>query len=611
MNIMLFLPIIVPFVSGGVVLLVPNRLPVLQKAITIVATALNLALAIFLFKQNVSCSLPWIGFGIDFALRVYHFSAFIILACSCFGFLIAIYSSFFIQKNFRANQFFSYFLITIAFTNGAVLADNLLLMFFFWEGLLLVLFGMIALGRPGAFKTAMKAFIIVAITDLCMMIGIAIVSRLSGTFIISKINLPPSAAGSVAFVLLAIGAISKAGSMPFHSWIPDAALDAPLLFVAFVPAALEKLLGIYFLARISLDMFQLSAHSFLNTSLMVIGSVTILLAVMMALIQKNYKKLLAYHAVSQVGYMILGIGTAVPAGIIGGLFHMVNNAIYKSGLFLTAGSVERQTGTTDLEELGGLGRKMPITFICFLIAAASISGVPPFNGFFSKELVYEGALKRGFLFYAIAATGSFFTAASFLKLGHAAFLGKVPPKYEHTKEAPLAMLIPMAIIAFFCVFFGLCNSFALQKLIQPVLHQANFHAAEFEGFKVNAKLTAVTLIILFAALANHFFGFRMRGKAIAAADHIHHAPVLSFFYAKAQEKWFDPYDIGLRIVNMAAGFAFRVDRAIDWLYEILIVKVTGFFSGTMKRLHTGNYGTYLFWSLIGLAFVIIFLSRSL
>ena len=128
---------------------------------------------------------------------------------------------------------------------------------------------------------------------------------------------------------------------------------------------------------------------------MIVGAVTILFAVMMALVQKDYKRLLSYHAISQVGYMILGIGTAVPAGIIGGLFHMMNHAMYKSACSSPAGSVEKQAGTTDLSKLGGLVRRMPVTSICFIVAAASISGVPPFNGFFSKELVYDGALERG------------------------------------------------------------------------------------------------------------------------------------------------------------------------------------------------------------------------
>ena len=132
---------------------------------------------------------------------------------------------------------------------------------------------------------------------------------------------------------------------------------------------------------------------------MMVGAVTILLAVVMALVQKDYKRLLSYHAISQVGYMVLGIGTALPIGIIGGLFHMINHAMYKSCLFLTGGAVEKQAGTTDLDKLGGLARKMPVTFVCFFIAAASISGVPPFNGFFSKELVYDAALEQRLVFY--------------------------------------------------------------------------------------------------------------------------------------------------------------------------------------------------------------------
>ena len=256
-----------------------------------------------------------------------------------------------------------------------------------------------------------------------------------------------------------IGAISKAGSMPFHSWIPDAALDAPLTFMAFVPAALEKLLGIYFLAR---DLPRLLRHRArapgFSLLMMIVGCATIILAVGMALVQKNYKKLLSYHAISQVGYMILGIGTALPVGIVGGLFHMINHAMYKSGLFLTAGSVEKQAGTTDLEKLGGLARRMPVTFACFLVTAASISGVPPFNGFFSKELVYDGALERGWIFYALALLGSFLTAASFLKLGHAAYLGQaLARRTRRSRKRPGRCSCPMLAIAALCVLFGVYN----------------------------------------------------------------------------------------------------------------------------------------------------------
>ena len=190
---------------------------------------------------------------------------------------------------------------------------------------------------------------------------------------------------------------------------------------------------------------------------------------MMALIQKDFKRLLSYHAISQVGYIILGIGTALPVGIIGGLFHMFNNAVYKSCLFYTAGSVERQAGTTDLKSLSGLGRQMPVTMITFLVAAASIAGVPLTNGFFSKEMIFDGALESGFVFYLAALVGAFFTALSFLKLGHAAFFGKPKKTLAKVKEAPLPMLAPMIVLAAACLAMA-----ALQAPITGGLTEAVF-----------------------------------------------------------------------------------------------------------------------------------------
>ena len=393
----LFALIAIPSVAGILALAIPGKTKGPREAIAVLATLANLLLAIALFPKQISYSVPWAGGFLNafaFEFRLYQFSGFILLAVAGFSFLVALYSVAFMAGKKLNNHFYAYMLLSLALANGAVLADNLVLMLFFWEGLLLTLFGMIIIGHPGAYKTAVKALIIAGVTDLCMMFGIALTYYLSGTMTMSKISLPLNHLGAVAFIFMMIGAVSKAGCMPFHSWIPDAAVDAPLPFMAFLPAALEKLLGIYLLARLSLNMFQLTESSWVSTMLMILGSVTILLAVAMALIQKDYKRLLSYHAISQVGYMILGIGTALPVGIVGGLFHMINHAMYKSCLFLTGGSVEKQAGHTNLKKLGGLGKLMPITMTCFVVAACAISGVPPFNGFFSKELVYHGALER-------------------------------------------------------------------------------------------------------------------------------------------------------------------------------------------------------------------------
>ena len=598
----LILSILAPLSFALLALFVPRRAGLAVRTLLFAGALVNLAGAIFLFNKQLVLSLPWAGYGLDFALKNYSFSSLIILAAASLSFLIALYCGAFLKGKEYLKSFTVYFLVSLAFVNGAVLADNLLLLLFFWEGLLATIFGMIAIGGKDAFKTATKAFIIVGITDLCMMLGIALTAHLCGTLVISNIKIPQGALGSVAFILLMIGAISKAGSMPFHTWIPDAAKDAPLPFMAFFPGALEKLLGIYFLARISLDMYALAPGSWLSILLMIIGGLTIILAVLMALIQKDYKRLLSYHAISQVGYMVLGIGTALPAGIIGGIFHMLNNAMYKCCLFLTGGAVERQAGTTDLEKLGGIGLKMPVTFGAFLIAALSISGVPPFNGFFSKELVYDAALQRGGIFYFAAVLGSFFTAASFLKLGHAAYLGKSSPQQDKLKEAPWQMLLPMAAIAAACVLFGVFHRFPVEHLIQPGLGMKAL-GHEFSGMP-DPKLTVITVVVLILALLNHLYGVRMNGGALKAADHIHYAPALSRFFDLAEKKAFDPYEIGLKFTGLISRACVFIDGKIDWLYNNLSVNSAYAASAEIKRLHTGNYAVYFVYSLLGVLFVL-------
>jgi len=499
----------------------------------------------------------------------------------------------------HAGLFFAYLLLTFLLAEGAVFANNLILFLVFWEGLLLTLFGMIFIGGQSAYKTAIKAFTIVGITDFCMLLGIAITGHLAGTYEMSQIALPLTGVGSVAFILLMIGAMAKAGAMPFHSWIPDAAIDAPLPFMAILPAAIEKLLGIYFLARISLEIFKLNPASWLSPLLMIIGVITILLAVMMALVQKDYKRLLSYHAISQVGYMILGIGTAVPIGIVGGLFHMINHALYKSCLFLSGGSVEKQTGTTDLSKLGGLASKMPITFICFAIAAFAISGVPPFNGFFSKELIYDGALERGTIYYWGALLGSFFTAASFLKLGHAVYFGRRSAATANVKEASWFMLAPMIIIAGICILFGVYNVWPLEKLIQPILGAGALEGHHFAGWPTNPLLVLGTFVVLFLAILNHYYGAKKTGGGLGAVDHIHYAPVLRQAYYGAERHWFDPYEIGLIFAVGAARILNMFDRLIDWVYEGLTVGLAVLAGRIIGWAHSGNFSTYVVWALLG------------
>lgn len=595
----LLLPILIPAAAALCVFLLPRADRVVKGIFSVIAAAASLALSIALWGRTADYSIPWGGFGMDFSLRLYRFSEFILLGVAAIAFLTALYSTVFMRDKPLRKQFHAFLLLNLAFASGAVLADNLVVMLFFWEGLLVMLWAMIMTGGTKASPTAVKALVLNGVADLCLLLGVGMAALSAGTLTMSEMRLPMAGINNAAFALMMIGAIAKAGSMPFHSWIPDAALDAPTPFMAFLPAAIDKLLGIYLLARISMDLFEFLPGGAMSAVMMWIGAVTILLAVMMALIQKDYKRLLSYHAVSQAGYMILGIGTALPVGIVGGLFHMVNNAIYKSGLFMTAGNVERETGTSDLKHLGGLGRKMPITFACFLVLALSISGVPPFNGFFSKELVFDAAKESGWIFYAFALVGAFFTAASFLKLGHAAYLGKPADEAGKAKEAPWPMLVPVIALAALCVLFGLWNTLPLNGIFGPVLHDAGLEAEHFNGLPGNWMLAAISVGVLLLALANHQWGVKRTGKGLGAVDHIHYAPGLKQLYDAAEKRRFDPYDIGMAIVRGASRVLFWIDRGIDWVYNRFTVWVVSAFSWLVRKPHNGTHWMYVLWVLGG------------
>jgi NADH-quinone oxidoreductase subunit L len=404
-----------------------------------------------------------------------------------------------------------------------------------------------------------------------------------------------------------IGAIAKAGAMPFHTWIPDAAVDAPVSFMAFLPASIEKLLGIYLLARISLDFFKLQVNSPLCILLMIIGAVTIVLAVFMALVQKDFKKLLSFHAISQVGYMILGIGTGIPIGIAGGIFHMINHAMYKCGLFLSSGSVEHRTGTTELKKLGGLKNEMPITAIGFTVCALAISGVWPLNGFVSKEMVFHGALETGYTIFAIAAwVGAIFTFASFLKAGHSVFLGPRKQEIPKTKESESPIFIPIIILALLCIIFGIFNKLPLKLFIEPILEghvepgqPLNFSAHALSLFNPVAGISILCLLI---ALAIHFYGWNRAGKqANLASELIHKLPGLKSLYDWSEARIFDIYEQGIKFLRGLARILYVwIDRPIDYFYE-KIVTVTGrTFTGILSAAHNGNYANYLAWCIAGL-----------
>ena len=625
MNNILLAPIALPILAGLLCLLLPKRTRRAHELLAIVTSVLTVGIAsTILCLRDLHFTAFWLALGpgvtIQFDLLAGHFGGLILLAASIFTLLIAVYSLRYMADHPRRSEHYAYLLLTMGMAAGTALANNLLVFLFFWDMLVVLLYAMVSLGGKEAIPGANKTLIIVGAADLALLLGIALVFLSSGTLTMSELAAAPQRLSgwlpTAAFLLILVGALAKAGAIPLHSWIPAISTTAPIPAMAYLPAALDKLLGIYLLARLSLNLFVMTPA--IGLVLMVIGSITIVAAVLMALIQHDYRKMLSFHAVSQVGYMVLGIGTGTPIGAIGGIFHMLNHAIYKSCLFLCAGSVQRQTGRTKYPELGGLAGAMPWTFGASLIAALAISGVPPTNGFVSKWLVYQGILERGGplfpLFLLAAMFGSALTLASFMKLLYSVFWGDRPKGLAKVTESPPSMLIPLGVLALTCLVFGIFYLWPVNVLIRPILGQAGLQAV-VPGIWQSGLATILLLLSLVAGLL-----FYLGGRATKAEEtevflggealdpEMYRVPGTQFFgpikglgglkelYERAERGAFDLYTYLVGGVTWASTMIHQyIDQSLADLYRDVIPGLLNLVGQILRVLNARLLLTYALW----------------
>jgi formate hydrogenlyase subunit 3/multisubunit Na+/H+ antiporter MnhD subunit len=528
-------------------------------------------------------------------------SKLIILFISILSLLVLIYSIVY-NKTSTVRNFYPWFLLTVGCSYGAVLSDNLLVFIIFWGILGITLYKLMPGNSEASSAAAKKTMILIGASDTMMLVGIAMLYRLTDTLSINEISLDTvNVLNITAFLLLLVGSFTKAGAFPFHTWVPDFAETSPATSSALLPASLDKLLGIYFLARITGDLFTMGDG--MKLILLIAGVLTIITAVMMALMQHNYKRLLGYHAVSQVGYMILGFGIGTALGVAAGLFHMINHAMYKSGLFLAAGAIERQTRKNDIGDLGGLAKAMPVTFTAALIFAMSISGVPPFNGFASKWMIYQGIIDFGagqgianslwIVWLGLAVLGSALTLASFIKFIGGIFLGRRNPSLSNIREVPIMMWLPMSLLALLCVFFGVfATSTIIPKLFTPVVGSITFSGiwqSSAVSLLVLISIIAGILIYLAAGIKKYrredsfIGGEKMQDRAAYPAPEFYKTftefGLVSKIYRKAEEKAFDIYDLS--------------KKAVLWL------------SGRLSSAHTGVLPDYILWVCAGLIIMLL------
>ena len=560
-------------------------------------------------------SVSVLGSGFTFLINPDNLSLIFANLIGLLAFLATLFSFDYIKE--REGYYYGFLLTFIGAMEGAVLAGNFLTLFLFWELMTAASYFLIIFdGTREAENAGKKYFLMTGLLSLLMLFAIFGLRYLPscGRF---EYNL------FVLAFLLAAGV--KAGIVPLHSWLPEAHPAAPSPVSALLSGVMIKI-GIYLLIRIIYPLLTPGPNWLFLISFL--GAVTILVGVINALAQHDLKRLLAFHSISQVGYILLGIGCGTGFGLAGGIFHIINHALFKGLLFLISGVILTVYGTRDLDKLSGLFRKLPLTFAACLVASLSISGVPPFNGFASKWIIYQALIAKAtpsaYLFLAAAMFGSALTLASFLKVLAGLFFGnfRAPQNLVSEKiERGLPFGIPLTVLSLLCIALGIWPNLVLKPAILPIV-ESIFGPATLPGLYSSSLVTGLLVIALFLGLILFFLlSSRVRrtetyiggevatNKMAFPATHfyktIEDGP-LAGYYRRESSGSFDLYFIGAGIKE-AAATVFAGLTATGSRLARPVLKTLNEAKEFFREAHNGVLDRYILWLFIGLlVFLFIF-----
>ena len=409
----------------------------------------------------------------------------LLLVVVCFiSFLAIVFSVRYMERYSSRGLYYGLFFLLLAGMNGVILTGDLFNLYVFLEVAAIASYALVAFGvESEELEAAFKYLVLGTLASAFILVGVGILYNLTGTLNMAQVARMQLGAGGSPAVALAAGFFLfgfglKAAMVPFHAWLPDAHPAAPAPISAMLSGVLIKAGGVYVLLRLFFNV--LGVNLLFAHVLIALGALSMIVGVLLAVGQWDFKRLLAYHSISQMGYVMLAVGvgaeviarggsmTVAALAIFAGLFHLINHATFKSLLFLCSGAMEHETGTRRLKELGGLRGTMPLTSFSCRIAAFSISGVPPFNGFWSKLLIVIAVVQAQH--YALAALTilvSFLTLLSFVKVQRYALEGRVPGLLASAREAGWSMVLPLFVLAAACLLGGLCLPLYKGVLLDP------------------------------------------------------------------------------------------------------------------------------------------------
>jgi NADH-quinone oxidoreductase subunit L len=527
--------------------------------------------------------------------------------------LITIYSVGYMAGDPHYPRFFAYMSLFQFSMLFLVLADNFLFIYAGWE--LVGLCSYLLIGfwfeRPAAARAALKAFITTRVGDFSMMIGILIIFLHTGSLRFDEVFRSIQGGAltgpllTAAAVLVFGGAVGKSAQVPLHVWLPDA-MEGPTPVSALIHAATMVAAGVYLVAR-TYPLFLLSPNHAALTVVAYIGGITALIAATMGVVEDDIKRVLAYSTISQLGYMMLGLGVL---GYTAGMFHLITHAFFKALLFLGAGSVIHGVATNNIKQMGGLAQVMPWTAWTFIAATLALTGIPPFAGFFSKDQVLAAAFAHDRVLWALGAAGAFLTSLYMGRLIWYTFAGTYrggDPGAARAHgaghapgphESPAVMVVPLAILAVFAVFLGWVGAESLGNPFERFIH---FPGVEPVPSNFGLLLVSIAIAVAGWAAAAAIYVWR-----IVPSESLRQA--MPWAYTLLVRRYFVD-DIYAWVFIGLGGLVMRLAGLFDRYVIDGLVNLIGWLARQaglgLRYIQTGREETYLLLVFLGVIVIVV------
>ena len=560
-----------------------------------------------------TCPIPWISAGllhINFSFVLDQLSLVMLLVVTGVGFLIHVYSVGYMGDDKGYARYFSYLNLFLFFMTVLVLASNALVMFVGWEGVGLASYLLIGFyfQKKSAADAGKKAFIVNRIGDFGFLIGMFLLVANFGTLTFSeigaKLNATPAWQGGVLTIIalcLMLGAAGKSAQLPLYIWLPDA-MEGPTPVSALIHAATMVTAGVYMVARTHV----LFDHSPVALGVVAtVGAATAIFAATIALVQNDIKRVLAYSTISQLGYMFLGCGVAAYSAAI---FHLMTHAFFKALLFLAAGSVIHAIGgEQDLRKMGGLRKKLPLTFAVTTVGVLAIAGIFPFAGFFSKDAILYAAFLQGTngkILWFVGLLTALLTAFYMFRLWYLTFLGESRSENVHAHECPWSMRGPLVILAVLSVCGGWIGMEHFGAFLAP---SVGVLPTETGNWRLELILSVVAVLVAIEGwmIADKFYRRKLTKPAQYAA-------ALPGTYNLLVNKYFVDEFYGAVVVKPLLAIS---KFFLEWVVDFgilggaawLLGGIATFAGAILQRWQSGNLRSYAAWLAAGAAAVLLFL----